>query len=330
MQITNKIKTILAIVLFPLFVNSQSYDITFENGETKKIEFAYDNPDHLSRFNMTYCFFGFSVLGAEGLLTYQLKPEYRINKKMMVTGTLNSVYARNMDPVIGDRTTVLTEQYKPTLGATGLFHYALFSIRKPVKKKIAVDFDAISTYTAKLPRVIAKTLLADGGIYYMRSPTGVNLGSLNPSSDTTYQTINTRSTSVGFGLSFYKHQSYEIIANGISRSYFRYSRLYFHMTYALMQNFDLTGINYASGYENATSFEPTTGFVFPTFSKIGWRFGLDKHLGFKNSNFSGTIGFEYAVLPFMKTINPSVIETSPREYFSIHFGIGFGEKPLSN
>ena len=107
----------------------------------------------------------------------------------------------------------------------------------------------------------------------------------------------------------------------------RYSRLYFHMTYALMQNYNLTGINYA----NATSFEPTTGFINPTFSKIGWRFGLDKHLGFKNSNFSGTVGFEYAVLPFMKATNPSgVIETSPREYFSIHFGIGFGGKPLSN
>ncbi len=328
-----KIRILIAVIVLPFLAKAQSqtYDITFNNGETKKIVLEYDDPDRLPRYNLGVSIFGFSVVPPEGMLTFKLKPAYRINKKMMVTGLLTSVYTRKMDPVIGDHLTESgVDRKKPTMGTSLLFHYSVFSMRKSVEKMQAVDYGMNTIYKAKIPRVVANTLLAEGGIYNMRTPNGVKLVSTDPTlRDTVFSSINTSSTSVGVGLCFSRHQSFKIVSDGIARSTFRYSRLYFHLTYALAQKYDVLAIDYGTS-SDPVGFEPSTGYEAPEFSKLGWRLGWEKQLGFKNSSCSGTIGFEYAVIPSMSSaiVDGNYKASSPKEFFSIHFGIGIGAQPI--
>lgn len=320
-------KLLLILATIPTLLSAQkTYEINFDDGSTKVVTMNYDDPDNLPKFNLTYDLFGFSVIG-QGMLSYQLKPEFRINNKMMVSGKWSTAYSRSLDENIRYNSSYQSI-FKKTSTLGLLFHYSLFTLDKPVTKKVAVDYGGNTVYLARLPRTIAKTLQVEVGIQRTMTPAELELLSDSSTAFSTFRAMNFSSFSGVAGISFYKHESYQVTSNGVSRSFFRYTRIYAHAVFAMKTAYTTYSIDYGSSSSSpTTAAEATSGFISPSLSKMGWNLGIEKHMGIKNSSASICIGFELGKLPHLISKDQQgETTTSPASYFQIHFGFGLGTK----
>jgi len=317
-------KLLFFVLNFPLIVFAQqTYEIKFDDGSTKQVRFDYDDPDNLPRFNFTFNALGFSVIG-NGMLSYKLIPEFRINSKMMVTASWSSAYSRGLDDNIVYNSPYIG-LYKKTSAFNLLFHYTFFTIDKPKEKKVSVDYGGNTVYIARLPRIIAKSFQLEAGINRMMTPANLALRTDSSTAFNTFTAMNFSSVNGVAGVSYYKHESYQVTSNGISRSYFRYTRIYAHVLVAIKTGYDTYSVTYGSAVTTAPA---GSGFVAPEVNKVGWNIGLEKHMGIKNTSLSMCIGVEYGKIPHLTESGGTESEngSSPSEMFQIHFGLGFGTK----
>lgn len=321
-----KIVTLIALLSAVSSYAQTIYDIDFSDGSKKRVVMDYDDPNNLPRFNLTYNFFGFSVIG-KGMLSYQVKPEFRLNDKMIITGNWTSAYTRGLDENI--RYNASYQDLMKKTSILGLdFHYDALTSTKPQEKKTPVDYGGNTVYIAKLPRNTSRSLQVNVGFSRIVTPSELDLlNDSSVSSSLNYVAMNFQSINGKLGLAYHKRESYKVTADGISRSYFRYSRIYANLLYALSTSYKAYGTDYSNPSATPSTTEVSSGYVAPAINKIGWSVGLEKHMGIKNSTLSMMIGVEFGKIPHLTSANiqGETIAAAP-DLLQIHFGLGFGTK----
>jgi hypothetical protein len=322
-------KLLLVFAFSPLLMNAQvTYDIQFDDGSQKRVTMDYDDPENLPKFNCTFNFAGFSVVGT-GILSYQLRPEFRFNDRMMVSGCFTTGYTRGLDDNIRYNSPYI-DLYKKTSLLNLNFHFTAFTHLQQKEKKTAVDYGGNSVYVARIPRNIARSLQVDAGFSRIVTPSDLELQGDSVNANVIYHALNFQSMGGRIGLAYYKRESYQVTADGVSRSYFRYTRFYANALFAFSTGYTTYGTDYSSSSTPVTT-EATAGFVAPEVNKMGWAVGIEKHLGIKNSTASMMIAVEFGKIPHLSTAaaDGSKITAAP-DVIQIHFGIGLGTRLPKN
>ncbi len=311
-------------------VFGQIYELTFPNGEIKKFNFTYDDPYRLPKISLEASFFSFNTAD-DGALAYQLKPIYRPNNKLWFDGQLTMPYSRRFDGTIDYRDPD-DPQRKLSIDFTPLAHYKIWNKIATKEKKQAVDFEQTKSYqtvyTAKLPRKKEYALELDAGfLFYRSNASGFILetlsqpGNFNP--DTSFNLARYHSTSISAGLSFRTSESYEMVTDGITRSYWNSGRIYFDLTYAFFGDYSV----YYSVYPNpSTNTTISTGYNEPTFNRIGFRIGYDKTLGTKITGLGYVLGIEAVVNPGFVSNTAIGYSGTPSSFICFNSGLVFGTK----
>jgi len=322
---------LLLFVSFTSSVFGQIYELTFPNGETKKFNFNYDDPYRLPKISLEASFFTFNT-AADGALAYQLKPIYRPNNKLWFDGQLTMPYSRRFDGTIDYRNPE-DPQKKLTIDFTPLAHYKIWNKIATKEKKHAVDFehtDSTQTvFVAKLPRSKEYALELDAGfLFYRSNASSFQLESLrqpgNFNPDTSFDLTRYHSTSISAGLSFRASESYEMVTDGNTRSYWRSGRIYFDLTYALFGDYSVYYSVYP--YSTSSASDGTTGYTEPTFNRMGFRIGYDKTFGTKKPGLGYVIGFEAVVNPGFVSNTKIGYSGTPSSFICFNSGLVFGTK----
>lgn len=303
--------------------------LEFENGEKKIFTMDYDDPEVLSKWNVNARFFGLLAFSSEGL-SFRLNPVYRVNYNWVLEASYAMPYAKSLD---GNA----TEGAVPKRGAkvsrdwSIMSHYIVFSNSKIKLKKLAVDFkqegNVQTVYSAMMPRMKKRNLSLDGGLGNYRYFSGGGLVSLknpDPNSDTSYSMGNISYLSLNAGASLFKSESYKMTTDGVSRTYWRYSRLYAYMSIGVRPNYEVNRViqRTSGGFLIDPAVQHVSdGYVKPETIPLGYRIGYEKNWGIKNSGSSLSFGIEFGDMPRFK------IDQTAKAIFMFHVGFGFGPKP---
>ena len=156
---------------------------------------------------------------------------------------------------------------------------------------------------------------------YNRSNADLRLQDLNPIEDmiTPYHLTTYNSTSLTAGISYKSSYNYKMSTDGKHRRYRGSVRYYLNFSYAVNSNYQV----YYSSETNPTN----EGFIAPTFSGSGWRFGMDMGKFLMNSNLGMTYGFEFGRSPqYSSEYNGNPYLTNASSLLMVHLGLIFGAK----
>ncbi len=321
--------TVLFCIVVNFSLNAQiKYKFNFEDGSEKTITMDYDDPTRMPLWNVntSFCLF---LVGNRGMASYRIQPEYRINDKMMIDASFCAPFKKSADESMSSN----PEEQKLTMNLSGLFHYSLITSISGKKKKTAVDYGRSkgpgggeAVYSAEIPRNIARTLVAMGGLNFFQQNLGsIGLKETQVVANKNYYTPNESFFSLCAGGSYYINQSYQLTTSGGStRAYWRYFRAYGYLTYAIVSDMQTRMSTGSFSNGDLLSSDVETGFEKPELTRTGYRYGFEWHLAMMNSSKSLVIGFEIAQLPYFTfyNIQPKI----HNNYAMIHIGMGIGQK----
>jgi hypothetical protein len=291
-------------------------ELTFDNGETKTFRFDYDDPEVLPKWGLDLRFFGLTDLGV-GVPGPKIIPYFRASYKLTFQGHLTIPYSKGMDENALGR-----EEAMSTSDWSLMSHYIILSKDQTKEKNVAVDFGhsggADVIYKAKLPRSVKRNLAVDGGLGGYRYYKDIELEREPPKNfgnmDSNYYIGMVSNTAMQLGLSYFKSESYKMTTDDKTRTYWNTQRIYARMTLGLINKYSIT----KAGVEVD---KVADGFQQPVKSVLGYRIGMDRNFGIKNSGCSMIWGLEFGSLPGIKG------EGLKNTIFMLHFGIGLAPKP---
>lgn len=296
-------------------------EVITETGEKKEV-IVHDDPLKLPAHSILINPFNVITSGAS-VLGYDLQYTYRKSPKYTYRTKVSGGYFSGVDSYTN----------APVIDASSFFNYSIGGGNKIKEERTPVDYkngqSTDTVYFIMFPRKKRRNLNLSAGLNYWKYNSSFKLwNTIDGSSDLTHVGSDLNSVGLSLGLEFETSKSYKATIDNTSRSYYRISRGYFNLSYAVYNQYRIYEVSYLDPNVHTSYTDKTDEISGLEVKKLGVKLGYEYIHGFKNRAFAVNFGVEAGLIPhYTLDIGDGLFHESESAMFSLHVGILLGSRP---